>query len=171
MEEIYPRIYVGGDEDYLKVRGKEGWSWLRCAKYGPDGHKELLGYTTPGAPPGPNYLFFRKNKKLMALNLLDLPDPNMIPFKCIKTGLEFVKERLDSGDKTIICCNGGHSRGPTTGLMFLRSIGDMPHNFHMSERVYHTLYHKYDPGMGMRQVAREHWSELANNMELENNAN
>src|ERR1035437_10061401 len=105
MEEIYPRIYVGGDEDYLKVRGKEGYSWLRCAKYGPDGHKELLGYETPGAPSGPNYLFFRKNKHLMALNLLDLNDPNMVPFDgCIKVGLDFVKERWDAGDKVSICC-------------------------------------------------------------------
>jgi hypothetical protein len=167
MEEIYTRLYVGGDADYERVKGKEGWSWLRCAKYGPDGHKELLGYTTMGAPPGPNYLFFRKNKHLMALNILDIDDPNMVPFECIVKGLDFVKERLDSGDKVLVCCNSGHSRGPSTGLAFLRSIGEMPHNFHMSERVYHTIYRNYDPGLGIRQVLRSHWAEL-DRMELTN---
>ena len=166
MEEIYSRIYVGGDEDYLKVKGKEGWSWLRCAKYGPDGHRELLGYTSRGAPAGPNYLFFRKNDHLMALNLLDLSDPNMIQFDgCIKVGLDFIRERLEAGDKVLIACNSGHSRGPTTGLMFLRSIGDLPYHFVKSENIYKTLYPKYDPGQGMRQIARAHWTELQD-MEL-----
>lgn len=166
MEEIYSRIYVGGDEDYLKVKGKEGWSWLRCAKYGPDGHRELLGYTSRRAPAGPNYLFFRKNDHLMALNLLDLSDPNMIQFDgCIKVGLDFIRERLEAGDKVLIACNSGHSRGPTTGLMFLRSIGDLPYHFVKSENIYKTLYPKYDPGQGMRQIARAHWTELQD-MEL-----
>ena len=170
MEEVYPRIFIGGDADYEQIKGKPGYSWLRCCKYGPDGHKELLGYTSPGAPAGPNYLFFRKNKHLMALNLLDLHDPNMVPFDgCIKVGLDFVKERWDAGDKVFIGCNSGHSRGPSTGLAFLRSVGDMPHNFHISEKIYHTLYPKYDPGMGIRQVIRENWAAL-NGMELLKNA-
>jgi hypothetical protein len=92
----------------------------------------------------------------------------MIPFECIKKGLDFIKERLDTGDRVGIFCNSGHSRGPSTGLAFLRSIGDMPHNFHTSEKIFHTLYSKYDPGMGIRQVLRENWAAL-NCMECQNN--
>ena len=91
----------------------------------------------------------------------------MIPFECIKLALDYAKKQLDDGYKILIACNSGHSRGPSTGLAFLRSIGDMPHNFHMSERVYRGLYRKYDPGMGMRQQLRSHWSELKD-MELQN---
>jgi len=161
MEAIYKKsVYVGDDLDYEKISHREGWSALRCCKYGPGGHKEILGYTTPGAPKGPNYLWATKGKNLMALNILDLSDPNMIPFEAIKHGLDFVKERLDAGDKVLIACNSGHSRGPSTGLAFLRAINDMPHSFGLSERIYSTLYPKYDPGIGMRQVIREHWSEL-----------
>jgi hypothetical protein len=166
MEEIYTRIYVGGDEDYLKVKGKDGWSFLRCAKYGPDGHKELLGYFTQGAPKNKHYYFYRKNKHLEALNLLDLPDPNMIPWECMKAGLDFVKERWDDGDKILIACNSGRSRGPSTGLAFLRSIGDMPHHFIKAENIYRTLYPHYSPGQGIRQKMKDWWDAPLNNLEI-----
>jgi len=162
MEEVYKNVYVGDDNDYLKITHRENWSALRCCKFGPGGHKEILGYTTNAAPKGKNYLWATKGNNLMALNLLDLDDPNMIPFDAIKHGLDFVKQRLEAGDKVLIACNSGHSRGPTTGLMFLRAIGDMPHHFVKSETIYKTLYPKYDPGMGMRQTARTHWTDLEN---------
>lgn len=174
MEEIYKapngsRIYVGDDLDYEKVKDNSDFKSCRMCKFGPGGHKETLGYTTQAAPKGKDYLsVVAKNR--IAINIIDMQDPNMIPWKCITDALDYAKKQMDFGKNILFACNSGHSRGPTTGLMFLRSIGEMPHNFHMSERIYHTLYHKYDPGMGMRQVAREHWSELAN-MELENNAN
>jgi hypothetical protein len=165
--EIYNNVFVGGDEFYESVKNKPGWSFLRCAKYGPDCHQQLLGYHTRQAPKGPNYLFFRKNEHLAALNLVDIDDPNYFHWDCIKPGLDFIKERLDAGDKIAVCCNSGHSRGPSMGLMFLRSMGDLPYNFHKSEHVYKTLYSLYDPGMGVRQFARSHWSELEG-MELAN---
>jgi hypothetical protein len=160
MHEIYTNLYVGGDADYEKLAHREGWSALRVAKYGPGGHKDLLGYTTPGAPKGPNYLWATKGENLMALNILDLDDPNMIPFEAIQHGLDFVKKRLAAGDKVLIACNAGHSRGPTTGLMFLRSIGELPYHFVKAEHIYKTLDPMFDPGMGMRQVAKSHWTDL-----------
>lgn len=159
MEEIYPNVYVGGDEDYLKIKDKENWVAARMCKYGPGGHKETLGYTTMAAPKGKNYLSVETPTHL-AVNIIDMEDPNMIPFDCIKIAIAYVKKKLDEGKKVLIACNSGHSRGPTTGLMFLRAIGDMPHHFVKAEHIYRTLYHKYDPGMGMRQIARSHWSEL-----------
>jgi len=164
MQEIYDNVWVGDDSDYEKVKDKKDWRAVRMCKYGPGGHKETLGYDTPGAPKGKNYLSVEAPNRI-AINILDMEDPNMIPWECITTALNYAKEKLDEGYKILIACNSGHSRGPTTGLMFLRAIGDMPHNFHMSERIYRTLYHKYDPGMGMRQVARSHWAEL-DRMEL-----
>lgn len=165
MHEIYDNVYVGGDEDYLKIAPKEKWSALRCCKFGPGGHKDVLKYTTNAAPAGKNYLWVYKGNNHLALNLLDLDDPNMIPFNAIEEGLKFVKKRLDIGDKVLIACNSGHSRGPTTGLMFLRAIGDLPYHFIKSEHIYKTLYPQYSPGMGIRQVARSHWTELENLLE------
>jgi hypothetical protein len=164
MEEIYKNVWVGDDNDYLKVKDNSDWKSCRMCKFGPGGHKETLGYETNAAPKGKNYLSVEVKNRI-AINIIDMEDPNMIPFECIKLALDYAKRQLDDGFKVLIACNSGHSRGPSTGLAFLRSIGDMPHNFHMSERIYHTIYRKYDPGLGIRQQLRTHWSSL-DRMEL-----
>lgn len=161
MEQIYPNVFVGGDTDYEKIKDRPEWRTARMCKYGPGGHKETLGYETKGAPKDKNYLSKEADNRL-AVNILDLNDPYMIPFECIELAIKYVKKQLKDGKKVLIACNQGHSRGPSTGLAFLRSIGDMPFNFQTAERIYKTLYPKYDPGMGIRQVLKSHWSELPN---------
>lgn len=158
MENVLPHLWVGGDLDYQKVKDREGWSFLRTCKDGPGAHRETLGYHTLGAPKGPNYLWVRRGNR-MALNILDLDDPSRISDDMVRHGIDFVKERVEAGDKILIACNAGHSRGPTTALLYMRSIGEMPHNFITSERIFRTLYPPYDPGTGMRQFARSHWYE------------
>jgi hypothetical protein len=71
-----------------------------------------------------------------------------------------MKERYDEGDKLLSHCIAGHTRGPTMMLMFLRTIGEMPGSFRGSEHKFRTLYPPYDPGVGMRTYAREHWDKL-----------
>lgn len=171
MEEIYKapngaHVYVGDDLDYEKIRNNKDFKSCRMCKFGPGSHKETLGYTSNAAPKGKNYLSVEANNRI-AINIIDMEDPNMIPFECIKLALDYAKKWLDRGKNILIACNSGHSRGPTTGLMFLRSIGDMPHHFVKSENIYRTLYRKYDPGAGMRQMARSNWSALENS-EIEN---
>jgi hypothetical protein len=78
----------------------------------------------------------------------------------IQQGLDFAKEELLSGRKLLIACNRGKSRGPTMGLMFLRSIGDMPHAYLLSQRIYHTIYEPYQPAQGIEQFARMVWANL-----------
>jgi hypothetical protein len=96
----------------------------------------------------------------MALNMLDLDDPNFVDPGMIEAGLEFAFTELLSGRKLLIACNAGQSRGPTTGLMFLRYIGDMPHAYLHSQRIYHTIYPPYEPKQGIDQFARMHWANL-----------
>jgi hypothetical protein len=164
MHEIYKvknggSVWVGDDNDYEKIKDKPDWKSARMCKYGPGGHQQTLGYHTRSAPTGKNYLSI-ETKNRIAINIIDMDDPNMIPFECITKALDYIKEQLDAGFNVLVACNSGHSRGPTTGLMFLRAIGDMPHHFVKSETIYKTLYPKFDPGMGMRQTARSHWAEL-----------
>jgi hypothetical protein len=161
VEEIYKDVFVGDNEDYEKIKNKENWRAARMCKYGPGGHQQTLGYDTLAAPKGKNYLSVEK-KNHLAVNILDLDDPNMIPFECITTALEYVKRMLDKGYKVLIACNSGRSRGPSTGLMFLRAMGDLPYHFQKAEHIYKTIYPKYSPGMGIRQVAKSHWTELEN---------
>lgn len=169
MQEIYRvkgggSVWVGDDADYEKIKDKSDWKSARMAKYGPGGHQQTLGYHTLSAPKGKNYLSKVADNRI-AINIIDMEDPGMIPFECITIALDYIKEQLEAGFNVLVACNSGHSRGPSTGLAFLRNIGEMPHNFHMSERIYHTLYSKYDPGQGIRQVLRSHWTELGDNNE------
>jgi hypothetical protein len=172
MEDIMPRLYIGGDADYEKLSAspdRPGWSYLRCNKYGTGGHQQTLKYTTPAAPQGKDYLSVRRGN-LLALNMLDLDDPNFVSPEMIRTGLDFIRERLDAGDKVLVSCNQGQSRAPTMGLMFMRSVGEMPLSFVQSERVYRTFYPHYNPKQGIRQYARSHWAELANSEDSEHDA-
>jgi hypothetical protein len=158
MKQISPSVYVGSDEDYEKVKDDKEWATLRCCKFGPGGHKEMLGYDTQAAPEGPNKYWTKRGRK-MALNLLDLDDPNFVPEEAIQQGLDFIRDHVDS-QKVLIACNAGVSRGPTMGLMWLRTIGRMPYGFMQSERQYRNLYRDYDPSLGIEQFARSHWSSL-----------
>jgi hypothetical protein len=166
MEQIYDNVWVGDDTDYEKIESNKDWRSVRMCKYGPGGHQQTLGYSSLAAPKGKNYLSVEAGNRI-AINIIDMQDPNFIPFECIKLGLDYAKKQLEDGKKVLFACNSGHSRGPSTGLAFLRSIGDMPHNFHKSETIYRTLYRKYDPGMGMRQQLRSHWAELQD-LEIKN---
>jgi hypothetical protein len=156
MEEVYPRLWVGDDEDYSKVKDRPNWSILRACKYGPGGHQDTLGYHTLAAPEGKNKYWVKRGNRL-ALNLLDLDDPNFISLPMVDAALAFIGERLASGDKVLAACNHGHSRGPTIALLYLRSIGEMPYNFVWAEKIYRVIYSKYEPAQGIRQFARMNW--------------
>jgi len=159
--EVIDRIYCGGNAEYDRVKGKPGWSWLRVCKEGGAGcHRELLGYHTLGAPKGPNYLWARRGN-LMALNILDIDEADLkVPDEAIDKGLAFANERYRAGDKLLFACNAGHTRGPLMCMAFLRTIGELPQSFHQAEKIFKTLYPKYDPGQGVRSAIRKRWDDL-----------
>lgn len=161
MENIIPHLFVGGDEDYEKIKDKAAWVALRCCKYGPGGHQQTLGYPTRSAPHGKNYLSVDSIRR-RALNYIDVDDPNLIPILMIVKGLEFIDARLASGDNVLVACNAGHSRGPTTALLYLRAIGDLTGNFHQSEKRFRAIYDKYDPGIGTRTFVQNNWDYFEN---------
>lgn len=156
MEEILPRLWVGDDAGYEKVKDRSNWRFVRCCKYGPGGHQQTLGYDTLGAPKDDNYLTVRKGH-LLALNLLDLDDPNFIDPGMIDAALEAIKTWRAKGDTVLVSCNHGHSRSPSIVLMYLRSIGEMPYSFVVAERMFRVIYPPYDPAQGIRQYVRMHW--------------
>lgn len=161
MEQILDNLYIGSDADFdhLKISKAKAWSILRCCKEGTGGHRQTLGYVTQAAPKGASYHAVRKDN-VTALNFIDPHDPNFIPYEMVLKGVEFIGERLAAGDKVLVACNRGHSRGPSTALLYMRSIGELPGNFVQSERIFRTLYPGYDPGIGMRQFARMHWDKF-----------
>jgi hypothetical protein len=112
-----------------------------------------------GAPKGENYLFASKGH-WGAMNCIDVDDVDMLPTKMFIEGLKWAKKEYDAGRTILFHCNAGHSRGPTTALMFLRAIGEMPHGFTQSLKIYRKLYPPYDPGVGMKDKAHMLWDDL-----------
>ena len=160
MKQISPSVYVGDDSDYEKIKDDKSWVSVRCCKFGPGGHKDTLGYETQGAPDGKDKYWVRRSNRL-ALNLLDLDDPNFIPPEMIQQALDYIRDHVDD-KKVLVACNSGHSRGPTVGLMWLRTLGRMPYGFMQSEKIYRNdIYPKFDPGTGIEQFARMRWASLS----------
>jgi hypothetical protein len=162
MEQVIPRLYVGSDADVPEAK-KRGYARLTAAKDGPDGHREILGYTTRSAPHGPNYLFaVDEGGNHAAMNLIDVEDYEMIPEKMLLQGIAFAQEKWAEGKKILIHCNAGHSRGPTTAFLFMRSIGELPQPFNRARKIFKTLYSPWDPGHGMLYMAHKMWNEIEN---------
>lgn len=158
MEEIIKGLYLGSDDDVAEAK-RRGYARLCCCKDGIDSHRSMLEYETRGAPEGKDYYFARRGD-VLALNLIDSEDPEMIPDKVIDAGLKFIKEMQDAGQKLLVHCNAGHSRSTTIVLMYLHAVGEMPQGFLGAERQFRHMYHGYDPGVGMRSHARERWKAL-----------
>ena len=158
MEEIIKGLWLGSDDDVAKAKEK-GWARLCACKDGIDSHRSMLEYEGRSAPDGKDYYFARRGD-VMALNLIDVDDPDMIPDKVIDAGLRFIKEMQDKGRILLVHCNAGMSRSPIITLMYLHAVGEMPQGFIGAERQFRHMYHKYDPGVGMRSHARERWKSL-----------
>ena len=155
MENIIKGIYVGGDSDVPEAK-RRGYARLTCAKDGPDGHREMLAYTSLGAPKGLNYLFVQKGEHA-AMNCIDVDNSNMIPTEMLDDGLRFAKRVRDASHTILFHCNAGRSRGPSTALAFLRTIGEMPWSLKHSLHVFKTLYPPFSPGKGMKEKLVENW--------------
>jgi len=151
-------LFVGSDADDEEAQ-KKGYYILSACKDGPYGHRKALGYTTLGAPKGPNYLHVARGKR-MVLNLLGLDDPAYISEEVIFPGLRFINKHLKAGEKVLIHCNAGKSRGPSMALMFLRTVGELPDNFRIAEKMFKALYPPYEPNEGITIFARRHWHQL-----------
>jgi predicted protein tyrosine phosphatase len=165
MLDIYPRLWIGDDQDYLKMKDKEGWAFVRAAKYGPGGHQQMLGYTSRGAPKGPNYYAVWQGNHL-ALNLIDSDDPAFFHEEAINPALEFIDKYLKAGYNVLVSCNRGHSRSPSIVFLYLGMIHDLPSDFNEAFRVFKILYPKYDPGQGIKFYIKHHYKAVVGGRDL-----
>jgi hypothetical protein len=155
--EIIKNLFIGDDKAYERLKNNKGWSFLRACKEGPGGHRQILDYHTLGAPAGPNYLWVKRGN-LLALNVLDLEEPGMIPDEVIDKGLKFIDDRMKAGDKVLVACNQGHSRSVGLMMLYLRSIGELPQSFARAKHIFKTIYPKADMGKGIETHVRQRWN-------------
>jgi len=158
MIEIYPNLFVGADSDFEDfVKFKSDWWVIHACKY--PYHRDLLGYKSRGAPKNhPEYLLARRENRLF-LNLIDVEDPAFVSEKIIDTAMSFISEALQVGDKILVHCNLGGSRGPSIGLLYLATNTDVlpKTSLHDAEMEFLKIYPKYAPKRGIREFVRINW--------------
>ncbi len=165
MIEIYPNLFVGTQDDYEQnVKFQTGW-WVVHACKEPY-HRQLLGYKGRGAPKEhPEYLLARREKRLF-LNLVDVEDPAYVEKKIMDVAMNFITEGLKSGEKMLVHCNLGESRGPSLGLLYLVAYTDILPKTSLSdaEIEFIKIYPMYAPQKGMREFLRMNWVRYIKNI-------
>lgn len=159
MVEVSERLYAGNEQDYEgSVRHDQGWSIVHACKE--PYHRHELGYTERGAPKGhPEYLIARRGHRLI-LNLVDAPRPEFFSTDIFDAALDFIQEALERGDRVLVHCNEGLSRGPSLCLLYLASRAKaIPATSHaVAEEAFVKLYPSYAPKSGVRGFLQVNWT-------------
>jgi predicted protein tyrosine phosphatase len=159
MREVYKGLFVGDDSDFEKVKNDSSWYIVRACKEGPGGHRNILHYTSPGAPKDRNYLFVKRSRFLV-LNIIDAQDPTFVPDSLIDESLTFINDQLSKNHKVLIACNHGLSRSPTIAFLYLYSAGKLPQEYHKALRSFRQIYPQYDPSPGLELYAKRRIREM-----------
>ena len=160
MVEIYPRLFVGSQDDYEQnVRFQAGWKTVQACR--DPYHREALGYRGRSAPKDhPEYLVAQRGSCLI-LNLIDADDPAYIPKEIIDRSLTFIQESLGQERRVLVHCNQGHSRGPAIGLLYLACHTDLFRglSYASAHERYLERYPGYDPAPGVCGFLVANWSD------------
>ena len=162
MIAIHLNLYVGNQGDYeYQVNGQNGWAVVHACKE--PYHRQLLGYTTRGAPKNhPEYLFGEHGNRLY-LNLVDAPDPAYIPKQIIDKAIEFIHEKLAEGLKVLVHCNQGESRSPGIAFLYLLQYTDVLPKALLEGALarFKQIYPAFYPSGGISGFVAAHWKEYA----------
>jgi len=159
--EICSNLFVGDETDERYVRGQNGWAVVHACKE--PYHRDLLGYTTKGAPKdGPDYFFAERGDRLY-LNLVDAPNPAYIPKEVIDKALGFIHEKLTKGLKVLVHCNQGESRGPGVAFLYLLRHTDTLPKTSLDDALakFRQIYPPISPSRGISGFIAAHWEEYA----------
>ena len=159
MIEVYPKLFVGNENDYeLTVRGQEGWAVVHACKE--PYHRQALGYSRRGAPKShPEYRVAHRGNRLM-LNIVDAPNPELFAKEMIDAALNFIDEALTKGLRVLVHCNEGVSRSPSIALLCMAArLRVLPtESLEAAEDQFKAIYPNYRPKPGIRGHLRQYWS-------------
>jgi len=160
MIEVSPNLFVGHQGDYeYRVAGQESWAVVHACKE--PYHRELLGYSTKGAPKGhAEYLLAVRCDRLY-LNLVDADDPAFIHVELVEKAIAFIYEKLSGGKKVLVHCNQGESRGPGIAFLYLlRHTPALPKtSLADALDVFQRIYPAFHPAAGIAGYIAAHWSD------------
>ena len=156
--EVHSNLFVGDERDYeLTVAGQPGWAVVHACKE--PYHRNALGYRTRGAPKDhAEYLVARRGDRLF-LNIVDADAPEFFAPAMIDQALDFIDEKRAQGQKVLVHCNQGESRGPSIALLYMATrLGVLPSaSLDAAEASFRTIYPGYAPKQGMREHLRLSW--------------
>ena len=162
MIEIHPNLFVGHQGDFEhQVKGQDGWAVVHACKE--PYHRQLLGYTSRGAPKNhPEYLFAERGDRLY-LNLVDADDPAYIPKEIIDKAIAFIHEKLAEGLKILVHCNQGESRGPGVAFLYLLRHTDTLPKTSLDEALaaFQRIYPVFHPSGGVSGFIGANWGEYS----------
>ena len=158
MQEVYPNLFVGNQDDYeITVKKQEGWYVVQACK--DPYHRAALGYTGRAvAKTHPEYLIARRGDRLI-LNMVDADSPAYIPKEIIDAALDFIYKSLQTGRKVLVHCNQGMSRSPSIAWLYLAKHTDIfkTLDFADAERTFRQLYPIYSPATGVYGYVKLNW--------------
>ena len=162
MIEVYPNLFVGNQLAYeSQVRlidsPKQGWCVVHCCKE--PYHRHALGYTGRGAPKDhAEYLFAFRGTRL-CLNLVDVDNADYSNKTLIDAALKFIGDSLAEGNKVLVHCNQGQSRGPSVALLYL-GIADQRYaglNAADAMLAFQEVYPLFSPANGFSDYLIRNW--------------
>lgn len=160
MIEVYPGLWIGKQRDCPLHGAQLSGNWAIVHAY-PACHRQVLGYTTPLAPDGPEHHVARRGQHLL-LNMLDAEQPEYYSREAlIEPALAFIDEMRASGASVLIHCEQGMSRSPSLALLYLATrLGALPAaSLAAAEEKFEVLYPRYAPGYGIWAHLKHHWAE------------
>lgn len=158
MINVFNNLWVGNMEDLKQPLDWSNWAIIHACKE--PFHRELLGYTTLGAPKdNPEYLVARRDL-ILYLNLIDAPKPEYIPEEIINTAIDFIDEHLKQKRNVFVHCNQGESRAPGITLLYLISKKIISEDPETILKIFQAMYPNYNPGEGMRLFIENRFKEL-----------
>ena len=152
MIEVYPRLWVGDDDDATRIlervgadargpyswevaRGeetsiwamvstaKEPYHWAMVSAAKEPYHRALVGYEGRGAPKdSPEYYSARRGRHL-ALNWVDVDDPKWFRMVELREALTHIEAAQRMELDCLVHCNQGVSRSPAVALAWLATYG------------------------------------------------
>lgn len=156
MKEIAHNLYVGNNEDFQTLEESEvaleGWLVVHACKE--PYHRQFVGYSSRGAPPGDEYLWSRKQDRI-ALNFIDADDHRYIPDEMIVYAVKSIRAALEDKKKVLIHCNQGKSRGPTLAMLVLAN--QLHPHFEEAVNAFKKRYTEYEPAEGVYTYAARNW--------------
>ena len=145
MVKVAPNLYVGDALD-VKTAEERGYSIISAGK---EFHRRLLGYEGQSAPKDKDYLWAERPHHLY-LNLVDSESPDYIPKELIEHAIQFITDQLNLGNKVLVHCSEGMSRGPSIALIWMQRFQLLPASGNAAMKKFRKIYPQYSPRGGMK---------------------